>query len=274
MFYLYRDSRGLGAEDCHLKIAYQPKQPSGPTLSLADLLDDDVCIRKSNGKKIEAEGASDTASTASGTHSGASSPRSDFENDPILRILLQPRVKNAKVEAALECLTPMDLGVAEACGASPSPSSEAQDAPDDLMSMLRSELHEARARAGLLAKKVDVQLPQGFAPPPGLPAPESLLVQLGEMPMEIPRVAHGIAAPPGLPARSAMDDLLAELDAPPGLEAPPGLAAPPGLDVPAEPSPPGAKGFVGLCKRLRMPRFMQASDSDSDSDWSGSSTKS
>jgi hypothetical protein len=25
---------------------------------------------------------------------------------------------------------------------------------------------------------------------------------------------------------------------------------------------------------LRMPRFMQASDSDSDSDWSGSSTKS
>jgi hypothetical protein len=94
MFYLYADSRGLGAEDCHLKPTR--KAAAGIPLNLADILDIGDS-KKAAGKKVESESGSDTASTASGTHSGASTPRNieDFENDPILRILLQPRVKEA-----------------------------------------------------------------------------------------------------------------------------------------------------------------------------------
>jgi hypothetical protein len=51
---------------------------------------------------------------------------------------------------------------------------------DDLFEVLRAELRQARARAGRLSARPAAEseqssglfLPAGFAPPPGLPAPE------------------------------------------------------------------------------------------------------
>jgi hypothetical protein len=203
-FYLYADAHGIGAEDCHLKCAalekpepallawttLRPKAPpqrGGQTLSIADLLDnaDGDEKKKLTGKdpKIEDPNINDSADARC----------CDLENDPILRILLQPRTKEAKLDE----ISDSESTSAGTCSSQSSPSTDVvepqilegptADAPEeaDLFETLRAELREARARAGLLAPR-DLKPVQpepingllvlpGFTPPPGLPAPGGLL---------------------------------------------------------------------------------------------------
>jgi len=269
MFYLYADSNGLGAEDCHLKTTTAPSTNFKPTiaLNLSDILDlEDRNKKVVASKKLECEVTSDTASTASGTRSGSgsgsSTPRSstsDFENDPVLRLLLQPRVRKgrnsmtppgsppicsrqASPERTVrhhELEQPEIRRESDVIGFSATLRAELEDA--DVFAMLRAELAEARARAGQLAKKLEE--PGFVAPPPGLEDATAKYPPTATLPL-------GFKPPPGLeamvPSESMTPSRQQPVDDPAELEAPPGLA------------PPKVSGFMGWCLRMRMPRFKEA----------------
>jgi hypothetical protein len=270
MFYLYIDSRGLGAEDCHLKsavlvqpqpVVVRPKARTGNLLklNLADLLgEEDMKTEGAAGKNLDSEANADTASTAS-TQSHRDNRLADFESDPILSILLKPRTTPTKVSLVDSIIDSNTAGkkVESSCldadAATTVGSRSSQSTPDSVMTepdspkadaesfeadeelslvdALRAELREARARAGLLAAKFEPkaseeaasEMPPGFAPPPGLSAPESSKVA----------PPPGLAAPPAARSQLSMEELFATRPTssqpfrpPPGFDAPPGLAAP------------------------------------------------
>jgi hypothetical protein len=141
------------------------------TLSIADLLDNS----DNKDDKKGAEGGEEEKALA----------QDDLQNDPVLRLLLQPRSKEAKVDLLDSASTSAGTSSAHSSPGAVSvlpefPAAEFGDAPDeevDLFEALRAELREARARATRLTVTAPVVvesgiLPPGFKAPPGLPAPE------------------------------------------------------------------------------------------------------
>jgi len=185
VFFLYSDSRGLAAEDCHLKSALEDRllaqkshnQRAGEqsNLSIGEFLDNvDGKLGGALGPRLDE--FSDTDSTGSGTRSpgsGSSSPRqatsprfSDIESDPLLRMLQQPREKEpsrpssragsslSKSKSTAGSSQSKSKSATASAAGGPADHQESEKPPrlpatpvdDDLFESLRAELREAWAK--------------------------------------------------------------------------------------------------------------------------------
>jgi hypothetical protein len=106
-FYLYADSHGLGAEDCHLKCAVlekpdfalstwttlRPRSREGcQTLIIADLLE------KKDGSQQGMVASRKLKQEQTRSRHLSSSLQASLENDPLLQMLLQPRKTDTKTD--------------------------------------------------------------------------------------------------------------------------------------------------------------------------------